>query len=36
LIVKHETTELSVGFTAFGAVFAMIAIVLSLLWHPLP
>jgi Ca-activated chloride channel family protein len=36
LIMKHETTEISVFFTAFGAVLAALAIVLALLWHPLP
>jgi Ca-activated chloride channel family protein len=36
LITKHETTEVSVAFTAFGALLAALAIVLSLIWHPLP
>ena len=36
LIMKHETTEISVFFTAFGALLAALAIVLALLWHPLP
>jgi len=36
LIMKHETTEISVFFTAFGALFAALAILLGLLWHPLP
>jgi Ca-activated chloride channel family protein len=36
LITRHETTEISVFFTALGALFAGIAIVLALLWHPLP
>jgi Ca-activated chloride channel family protein len=36
LIVKHETTEISVVFTALGALLAALAILLSLLWHPLP
>lgn len=36
LIVKHETTEISVVFTAFGALLAALAILLGLLWHPLP
>ncbi|MFL5803051.1 MAG: vWA domain-containing protein, partial [Roseiflexaceae bacterium] len=36
LITKHEITELSVVFTAIGALLAAIAIGLSLLWHPLP
>ena len=36
LITKHETTEISVAFAAIGALLAALAIVLSLLWHPLP
>jgi Ca-activated chloride channel homolog len=36
LITKHETSEISVGFTAIGALLAALAIALSLLWHPLP
>jgi Ca-activated chloride channel family protein len=36
LITKHETSEVSVVFTAIGALFAALAIALSLLWHPLP
>jgi Ca-activated chloride channel family protein len=36
LITKHETTEISVAFAAFGAVLAAVAVTLSLLWHPLP
>jgi hypothetical protein len=36
LITKHETTEISVGFTAIGALLAALAIVLALIWHPLP
>ncbi|HEX7973717.1 MAG TPA: VWA domain-containing protein [Anaerolineales bacterium] len=36
LIMKHETTEISVFFAAIGALLATIAILLSLLWHPLP
>jgi Ca-activated chloride channel family protein len=36
LITKHETTEISVAFTAIGALLAAIAIGLSLIWHPLP
>jgi Ca-activated chloride channel homolog len=35
LITKHETMELSVAFTALGALLAAIAIGLSLKWHPL-
>lgn len=36
LITAHEVTEISVFFAAFGALLAALAIVLSLLWHPLP
>lgn len=36
LITKHETTELSVIFVALGALFAMLAVMLSHLWSPLP
>jgi Ca-activated chloride channel family protein len=36
LITRHETTEISVAFVAVGALLAALAIVLSLLWHPLP
>ena len=35
MITKHETSEISVGFTAIGALLAALAIALSLLWHPL-
>jgi Ca-activated chloride channel family protein len=36
LITKHQTIEISVAFAAAGALLAAIAILLSLLWHPLP
>ncbi len=36
LIVKHETTEISFAFVALGALLAVVAITLSLLWHALP
>ncbi len=36
LITKHDVMEISVAFTALGALFAAIAILLSLVWHPLP
>ncbi len=36
LIMKHETTEISVFFVAFGALLAALAILLALLWHPFP
>jgi Ca-activated chloride channel family protein len=36
LITREETTEVSAIFTAIGALFAALAIVLSFVWHPLP
>jgi Ca-activated chloride channel homolog len=36
LITKHETIEVSAIFATLGALIAAIAILLSLLWHPLP
>lgn len=36
LIVKHEVQEVSYAFTGIGAVLALLALGLSLLWHPLP
>ena len=36
LIIKHEILEISVIFTALGALLAGIAILLSLIWRPLP
>jgi Ca-activated chloride channel family protein len=36
LITKHEILEISVLFAAVGVLFAAAAIVLSMLWHPLP
>jgi Ca-activated chloride channel family protein len=36
LITKHEVMEISVIFTAVGALLAALAIGLALLWHPLP
>ncbi len=36
LITRSETMEVSVWFAAVGALLAVIAIALSLLWHPLP
>ena len=35
LIMRHETTEISAVFAALGALFAGLAIGLSLLWNPL-
>jgi Ca-activated chloride channel family protein len=36
LITKHEVTEISVAFTAIGALLAALAVGLALIWHPLP
>jgi Ca-activated chloride channel homolog len=36
LITRHETMEISVVFVALGALLAGAAILLALLWHPLP
>jgi len=36
LIIKHETSEISVLFAAAGGLLALLAICLSLVWHPLP
>jgi Ca-activated chloride channel family protein len=36
LITRHETTEISFAFVAIGALLAALAVILSLLWHPLP
>jgi len=36
LITKHEVLELSVIFSALGALLAALAVFLALLWHPLP
>jgi Ca-activated chloride channel family protein len=36
LIARHETTEISVAFAAFGALLVVLAVFLSLIWHPLP
>ena len=35
LITKLQITEISFAFAAIGALFALLAIVLSVLWHPL-
>jgi Mg-chelatase subunit ChlD len=35
LITKLQITEISFAFAAIGALFAFLAIVLSVLWHPL-
>jgi len=36
LITKHEVTEISVVFAAFGALIVALAIALAMRWHPLP
>ncbi len=36
LITKHETTEISFMFVAAGALLAGLALILSMMWHPLP
>jgi Ca-activated chloride channel family protein len=36
LITRQETMEVSVAFTAIGALLAALAIGLSLIWRPLP
>ncbi len=36
LITRHEVSEISVLFTAFGAILAVFAIGLSLRWHAIP
>ena len=35
LIVKHEVMEVSVAFTAIGALLAVMAVALSMLWNPM-
>jgi Ca-activated chloride channel family protein len=36
LITREETTEITFGFTAFAALLASLAFILSQLWRPLP
>ncbi len=36
LIIRHEILEISVLFVAIGAFLAVLAALLSVLWHPLP
>jgi Ca-activated chloride channel family protein len=36
LITRHEVTEISFVFAALGALLAILAIGLSMMWHPLP
>lgn len=36
LITRQETTEISVAFAAVGTLMAALAMLLSLMWHPLP
>jgi Ca-activated chloride channel family protein len=35
LITRHETTEITVAFAAFAALLTLVALFLSLTWHPL-
>jgi Ca-activated chloride channel family protein len=36
VIATRETTEISVFFTAIAVVIAILAMLLSVRWHPLP
>ena len=36
VIATRETTEISVFFTAFAVLIAILAMVLAIRWHPLP
>jgi hypothetical protein len=36
LITSYEVTEISFAFAALGALLAVAAVTLSLLWRPLP
>ncbi len=36
LMTVTETTEISVIFAALGAVLVLLAIILSMIWHPIP
>ena len=36
LMTVTETTEISVIFVTLGAIFVLLAILLSMLWHPIP
>ncbi len=36
LVIKHQVLEVSVLFAALGAALAILAALLSILWHPLP
>ena len=36
VVATRETTEISVFFTAFAVLMAILALVLALRWHPLP
>jgi Ca-activated chloride channel family protein len=36
LIVKHDVQEISVAFAALGALLVVAAVLLSMLWNPLP
>jgi Ca-activated chloride channel homolog len=36
LVVKHETIEITAGFTAFGAILLLGALALAMRWQPMP
>jgi Ca-activated chloride channel family protein len=36
VVATRETTEISVFFTAFAALLAVVALILAFRWHPLP
>jgi Ca-activated chloride channel homolog len=36
VVATRETTEISVFFTAFAVLLAILAMVLAIRWHPLP
>ena len=36
LVTRHETFEISVYFAALGALLVMLAVLLALIWRPLP
>ncbi len=36
LIMRHETFEVSVYFAALGALLVILAVLLALIWRPLP
>lgn len=36
LMTREENSEISVFFTAIGMILSLLAIILSLVWHPFP